>query len=550
MLPNSPPAVAGQVRLKPDTTTDYDQSQLGSKSARLTFIVLATALLPIMIGASLDFGATWDERDRHRYGELVLEFFKGLRSRSAFTEEVGGLYGGLFDTLCAALEQWVPINRYVLRHIVTAGFGWAGVVYCGRLAARLFGTWSGVLAMVLLAASPRYFADAMNNPKDLPFAAATVASLYYIATVSSTWPYLSRGTAIKIALALAVALNIRAGALIYLGYLGLLVLAFTFAERTSDLRRLADSAGRLLGVTVATLVLGTLVWPWAQAAPLTRPIEALLFFSNYPWTGTHVLFNGRDYSPAELPWQYVPWWFLISTPPVVLVGAALACVSRDRAVTLRRLALWTTVLLPIVLVVARHSTLYNGVRQLLFVYPVLVALAASGWAVWLSARTVPLARWIAATVLVAGLVNIAAFDVRNHPNETVYFNGLVGGPRGAFTKYEMDYWGNCMLQAVAWSAETARRAGVPVAVSGDISLVSELVQTNAERFHELYVTRPAEGRHALQIQLVRGTVEDFRQMATRDDALHRVQTADGTVLCVVLPGPRFAELERKLSSGK
>jgi len=271
-----------------------------------------------------------------------------------------------------------------------------------------------------------------------------------------------------------------------------------------------------------------------------------LFFSNFPWSGTHVLFNGRDYNPAELPWQYVPWWFLISTPPVVLLGAALACGSRDRALTIRRAALWTAVVLPVALVIARHSTLYNGVRQLLFVYPVLVVLAASGWTAWLSARTVPLARATAMVLLAVGIVSMTAFDVMNHPNETVYFNGLVGGPRGAFAKYEMDYWGNCMLQAVTWSAEAAHRAGVPVAVSGDLSLVLELVQTNAERFHELYVTPPGEGRHALQIQLVRGTVEDYHQMATRQDALHRVQTADGTVLCVVLPGPKFAEIAERI----
>jgi hypothetical protein len=523
------------------------EAERGSSTARVTFVLIAVALLPIMVFASFDFGATWDERDRHHYGELVLEFFKGLRRRSDFTEEVGGLYGGLFDTLCAALEQWVPMNRYVLRHVVTAAFGWAGVVYCGRLAARLFGTWSGVLAMVLLAASPRYFADAMNNPKDLPFAAATVAALYYIATISTKWPYVSRATAVKIVLALAVALNIRAGALIYLGYFGLLVLAYTLTDRTTDWRRLAGSAGRLVTVTLATLVLGTVVWPWAQAAPLTRPIEALLFFSNFPWTGTHVLFDGRDYNPAELPWQYVPWWFLISTPPVVLVGALLACASRDRSITLRRCALWIVALLPIVLVVVRHSTLYNGVRQLLFIYPVLVVLAASGWTAWLSAPTPPRTPWIVAALLAAGLLDIGAFDVRNHPNETVYFNQLAGGPRGAFTKYEMDYWGNCMLEAVTWSADAARRAGVPVAVSGDFSLLSELVQTNAERFHNLYVTVPGAGRHALHIQLVRGTPDDFRAIATRADALHRVQTADGTVLCVVLPGPRFAELEPYLA---
>src|SRR4030095_6342711 len=136
------------------------------------------------------------------------------RNRSSFPETGGHLYGGLFDVICVALEQWLPGNRYVIRHAVNATFGWVGVLYCGRLVARLFGTWAGVLARALLAASPRYFADSMNDPKDLPFAALTVVALYYFSTVSPTWPYLSRATAVKIAVALALALNGPAAALL------------------------------------------------------------------------------------------------------------------------------------------------------------------------------------------------------------------------------------------------------------------------------------------------------------------------------------------------
>lgn len=206
------------------------------------FLVLAAVLLPLMIRASFAFGATWDERDRHHYGQMILEFLSGARDRSYFLVEDGGqYYGGLFDTLSAAAERVIPLDRYVLRHIFIAIFGWAGVVYCGRLAARLFGQWSGVLASVLLVTSPRYFADSMNNPKDLPFAAATIAALYYISTISPRWPYVSRATAIKLILALAVALNIRAAALLYVGYFGLLVIAFTIAERRLPLDELGAS---------------------------------------------------------------------------------------------------------------------------------------------------------------------------------------------------------------------------------------------------------------------------------------------------------------------
>src|SRR5436190_3954668 len=300
-----------------------DRAAKPSTAAWWVFVGLATLLLPMMVMASFDFGATWDERSRHKYGQMVWQFLRGVRPRSTFIEDGGNLYGGLFDTICAAAETYVDVDRYVLRHAIDAIFGWAGVVYAGRLAGRLFGPWAGVLGMVLLVTSPRYLADSMNNPKDLPFAAATVAVLYYYSTVSPKWPYLSLSTAAKISVAVAVALNIRAAALLYLGYLGLLVAAFVIIERNFSARRLADTLARLVGVTIAVLLLGTLFWPWAQASPFIRPIEALLAFASTPFGGD-VLYGGRGISSTDLPWHYVPVWFAISAPPIVLVGIVLS----------------------------------------------------------------------------------------------------------------------------------------------------------------------------------------------------------------------------------
>lgn len=524
---------------------DSNTSEPGRQDrlARWTFIALAALLLPLMLRASLDFGVTWDEKSRHKYGEMIWEFLRGIRPRDEFLIEDGGhLYGGLFDTLCAAIETYIPANRYVVRHALNALFGWAGIVYCGKLAGRLFGRWTGVLAMVLLAASPRYFGEAMNNPKDLPFAAVSIAALYYMSTISTAFPYVSLRSGIGLAISLALALNIRASALMYLGYSGLLVIGYVIAARSYSPRRLIDTAGRLIALSLAVLVLGTVFWPWAQLSPLVRPIQALLGFAHFPY-GAAMLFRGELIGTDALPLSYVPWWFLITTPPVVIFGVVLGMTLGVRRWPTPVLLLTGVALVPIVLVIAMHSTLYDGVRHLLFVYPVLVTLAAAGWSAALTASTTVWPQRLTAGVLAAGLLNAVAYEVRSYPNEITYFNEIVGGPRGALGRYDMDYWGNCLLEAVEWSAGVAQNSGRAAIISGE---PWQLIQLDSERFHQLSFTLPYRNEHQLDVRLLRGPADSVQQLATRPDVLHHVRTHDGAVLCVVLPGPLFWQLQRPL----
>src|SRR5690242_10344730 len=76
------------------------EGDASSAAAWWTFAAIAAVLLPLMILASTSFGVTWDEKARHKYGELILEFFNGQRSRASVADDGGQLYGGLFDVLC------------------------------------------------------------------------------------------------------------------------------------------------------------------------------------------------------------------------------------------------------------------------------------------------------------------------------------------------------------------------------------------------------------------------------------------------------------------
>lgn len=521
---------------------------------RLTAIVAAIILLVVMVAVSPDFGFTWDERFQQRYGEQIWDYYHGRIPRSDFDTTFGNqyLYGGLVEILSVAAQHALPgMDVYVVRHMVVAVFGWLAVVFCGLTAARAFGARAGWFAAGLLALSPRFFGDAMNNPKDAPFAALTMAALYFILHLDWRPPHFSWAQLAKITVVIALAVNVRPLGLMLLGYFGAALLLAASLElfRAQDRRRWFDCAGaigRLLAVSLVAIPAGTITWPWAQAAPLVRPIEAFLISTRLDWaSGFEVLYGGELIGAGHLPWHYVPYWLVMALPPVVLAGGVLSVLAWRGGFRARThwIALSVFALTPVAGAIWRHATIYDGIRHVLFIVPPLTALAGGGWSAALLRRS----RWSVAAiaVLIIGAAEPLIFQIQNHPNQIVYFSPITGGPKAAFARYEMDYWGNSMLQAVDWSSKLARDLGVPLGVSGN---PIQAIQADAGRYHTLWVTGRDKLDFHLDIRLLRGPPDALREFSGRPDVLYRVTTADGTPLCVVLPGPAYPSLAARLSA--
>jgi len=538
-------------------------SEAPGRSARALvwgYRLFPVLLLPLMLVLSRDFGVTWDEKTHQLYGERVYRFLTTGQDDDWFRPGENlfiYLHGGLFDTICVAAQKLVTGNLYVTRHYVGAAFGWLGIVYVGRIGRLLAGPGTGLLAMVILALSPRYFGDSMNNPKDVPLAALLAAALYYLMRLQPRYPYLGWRPALGLVISIGLAVGVRAGALLYLDYLAVALAGLTLAARDFSPRRLAATVARGAAVVAAVLLLGTLFWPWAQVRPLKRPIQGMLKLSQFRWDFP-VLFDGRDVPASALPWNYVPQWALIVTPPVVMLGAALAVAL----LLLRRapspapahaspapipsrwrvLALLGAALFPGTYIALSGATIYDGIRHLTFAYPPFVVLSACGWQ-QLVRQPKPALRKLAAAALALGLLEPLVFQVRNHPNQAVYFNALAGGPRGAFGRYELDYWGNSLLQGVEWLAGVARASGTPVVASGR---PHHVVRDDMQRFSGLTFSRDEDSAHQLEVLALRGPRQDVLELAQRTDILHAVTTADGAPLTVVVPGPRYAEVEGRL----
>jgi hypothetical protein len=335
---------------------------------------------------------------------------------------------------------------------------------------------------------------------------------------------------------IGLGLNVRPGALLFVGYVAAVAgywlmaeLKFgpTYGRKASTRAQWLRAGAWVLAILAGSIAIGWIFWPWAYQHPLVAPFKATIELGHFGWAGT-VLFDGVSYPGRSLPADYVARWFWLTLPPVIMVGLAASVLllrvpeRRDPALTL-----WGAIAFPVLFVVGTRATLYDGVRHLLFVFPPLVILAAAGWiAAWRSAR--PLLQAAIAAAAAAGLIEPLAFQVRNHPNQTVYIQPLAGGPAGAYARYDLDYWGNCLLEGLSYV--NARDRGDRIVVSGWPLLVLE---ADVSRFPRLVLADRGDPRVTTFVTLARGTREQLLALAANPGVDHRVTSADGAILCTV-----------------
>ena len=144
----------------------------------------------------------------------------------------------------------------------------------------------------------------------------------------------------------------------------------------------------------------------------------------------------------------------------------------------------------------------------------------------------------------AGLAEPLVFQVQNHPNQVAYFQPLVGGPRAAYMRFEMDYWGNCLFEAVKQTADVGRAASAPVTISGRRERELRL---NAARVHGVVVSGRNDRLISLKWYSLRGTRRELRAFSRRSDILWSVTMSDGAALCAVTQGPQFQRLRDRLA---
>jgi hypothetical protein len=427
-----------------------------------------------------DYGVTWDEPYHNVNGKNVLAYYATFfADRNVLTYHNLYLYGGVFDGLVALTNLISPFGEYQTSHLLNALVGMIGIVGTWKLARMLAGPRAAFLAALFLVLTPSWYGHMFNNPKDVPFGVAMIWALYYIARVSRQWPLVSPSATVKLGLALGVTLGMRIGGLIIFIYLAAAFAAYLAMVRdrrpTALVRAFTPVFARALipaGVIAYAVML--VCWPWAQQDPIFNPINALKLFSHIAWN-LDVLFEGRLVNSMHLPTEYLPVYFAIRLPELVLAllvfagpyGAILwwrhgiAALSRDAPAYA---ALAAAITFPFIYFVIARPVTYDCMRHFLFVLPpIAVAAGLVGDRLMDEAgRNSRIAAGLAAMTLAGWTGWQVSTIVSLHPDEYVYYNRLVGGVKGAENRFELDYWGNSYHEAVDRLVAKLQRERGPV----------------------------------------------------------------------------------------
>jgi 4-amino-4-deoxy-L-arabinose transferase-like glycosyltransferase len=431
----------------------------------LLILILAIALLAGYFTAP-DYGLSWDEVAIYRHANRAIGAYPFILHPQDYQMDDSdtnlNLYGPAHFMLSAALSHfilalqpsWSIYSAYHFIYFLTFLFG---VFALYLLSTRWISEWAAFGIALLFATQPLFWGNAFINPKDLPFMTFFIASMYFGLRMLDDSPNSKWGKILVAGIILGVTTSIRS--------LGPMAGAFVILYGLwKSPRKTISILPYYLLIAVATTYL---TWPYLWKGPVTHFIESLQVMSKFPNTG-ETLFMGKLYPADQLPLTYFPTLVSLQlTEPLLIliaIGAALSLWSFVKGKNREPILLFTLwFLIPALYIGLSGSTLYDNARQLLFLLPPLLIFAGIGLDALLERIKIPLLKVI--LVLVILLPGIYAC-VQLHPYEYVYFNSLMGGVRGAFRNFDLDYSGVSFMEAQEYINANAEPGTQVVVIGG------------------------------------------------------------------------------------
>ena len=418
-------------------------------------IALGLALIALVI-FSWNAPMSGDEYVHVKQAEKNINYIKTLgKDKRALDTPISRLkhYGQSFDTITTFIAQIFQVNElYRLRHVSNALMAWGIIVFTSLISIRISKTkLAGIIAVILFLITGRFMGHAMNNLKDIPFAFAYIFSLYFIFRFITRLPKVSWMDVLFVVLGLAFGISIRIGGLLifalFILFSGLYLYYLAVSDKLNK-RETASLFWKLIPISITVFVLacfsGFLLWPFALENMLLNPWKSLELMHHYPTT-VRQIFEGKLYWSDQFPWYYLFKYLLITLPFTILIGlgAFFMFIKKLNKTEGIVLSIFTLISFgfPLFYASATGANVYGGWRQMLFVLPPMIVLSSMG--IWLFFERAKNNRYLMVgtiIILLGLLINPIRFTIANYPYQYIFFNPLVGGTKGAFGNYELDYY--------------------------------------------------------------------------------------------------------------
>ena len=448
-----------------------------NRKLKYFFLIFSALLLFIMILMSRNAGISCDDVLHYDHSLAVYNYFATHgEDKSALETPVTNLryYGQSYDNIVTVLARWFSIDDvYSFRHLMSAVAGWLTIFITAIFGIWLSGYGTGILIIILFAASPTFIGHSLNNLKDIPFALSYIAAIFLALRLLISDKKLYWYEIVLLVLSIAFSISIRAPGILLICYL----LFFFFViwlnryitEGRYDLKLDGLRLIILILISASAFIIGIIFWPYALQSPIKNVLESYRVMAHFPDTFRQI-FEGRNEWSDFMPWYYLPKSMAITIPVVVIAGTGcfflfLKKIHQSGTDLIYSLILFS-VLFPMFFVIIQKSNLYSSWRQFLFLYPPVILIAATGLHYLISYSGKNSYKWGIFTVLILLLVHPVRFIIRNHPYEYIYYNQLVGGLKGAYGKYETDYYYVSQTAASEWLIEYLKEKGIDSASVG------------------------------------------------------------------------------------
>lgn len=429
------------------------------------------AIFIAMTLMSFSYGLSGDEVDMNEYGKVILKYFTSFGSdQSVFrtSDELNAAkvynynrdgviqyYGGLFDLICALVNSISPFDEYVTRHILNAWAGFVALFFAAKITRRIVGAQAALIALWLMFFSPFFLGHAMNNPKDIPFAATYIMAIYFIIRLFDKLPNPGKKDYLWAILSIGATINVRVGGILLIPYLvvfvGIIFIVKKFFQKENI--SIFSYAKPVLITAILGYFAGSLLWPYALQNPFSNPLTALSEMSNFK-VNVRQLYEGTKIFSGELPISFLPKSFIITNSFAVLSGIALCFVflwsfRKDKNASLLYFIFFTA-FFPLAYIIYSKSNVYHAWRHVLFIFPSMMVLVAFGWQSIIQFFEKMKIKLVGFALLFFLILEPIYFIASTFPNTVTYYNQIAGGTRGAYGNYEVDYYYNSLKQCADW----------------------------------------------------------------------------------------------------